>query len=178
MWMWSKGPPMPIVRRRPPPKTAWSAQKVADRRTLGRLVPGNDDKRWPIGKVLANTFRKDEGQKILRTHKALKWKLAPLTSKPASKMHQKIMSLWGQKDISAFPFCIFNVIRCPKYTGQGTQNFGFTQNIGHYPLFQVTCYPMNFQTESGWVGYWQKYRVAGRVWVPVGHCRVKVFLGS
>ena len=116
MWIWSKGPPMPIVRRRPPPKTAWSAQKVADRRTLGRLVPGNDDKRWPIGKVLANTFRKDEGEKILRTQKALKWKLAPLTSKPASMMHQKIMSLWGQIDISAFPFCIFNVIRCPKYT--------------------------------------------------------------
>ena len=63
MRMWSKRPPMPIVRRSTPPKTAWSAQKVADRRTLGRLVPGNDDKRWPIGRVLANTFRKDGGEK-------------------------------------------------------------------------------------------------------------------
>ena len=41
-------------------------------------------------------------------------------------------------------------------------------------MFRVTRYPMISKTESGRVGYWKKYRVAGRVWVPAGHCmRVK-----
>ena len=37
-------------------------------------------------------------------------------------------------------------------------------------MFRVTRYPMISKTESGWVGYRKKYRVAGRVWVPAGHC--------
>ena len=36
-------------------------------------------------------------------------------------------------------------------------------------MFRVTRYPMISKTESGRVGYWQKYRVAGRVRVPAGH---------
>ena len=35
---------------------------------------------------------------------------------------------------------------------------------------------MIFKTESGRVGYWKKYRVAGRVRVPVGHCPQHNFL--
>ena len=37
-------------------------------------------------------------------------------------------------------------------------------------MFRVTRYPMISKTESGRVGYRKKYRVAGRVWVPTGHC--------
>ena len=37
-------------------------------------------------------------------------------------------------------------------------------------MFRVTGYPMISKTESGRVGYRQKYRVAGRVQVPAGHC--------
>ena len=37
-------------------------------------------------------------------------------------------------------------------------------------MFRVTRYPMISKTESGRVGYQEKYRVAGRVWVPAGHC--------
>ena len=37
-------------------------------------------------------------------------------------------------------------------------------------MFQVTRYPMISKTESGRVGYQKKYRVAGRVRVPAGHC--------
>ena len=37
-------------------------------------------------------------------------------------------------------------------------------------MFRVTRYPMISKTESGRVGYWKKYRVAGRVRVPAGHC--------
>ena len=37
-------------------------------------------------------------------------------------------------------------------------------------MFRVTRYPMISKTESGRVGYRKKYRVAGRVWVPAGHC--------
>ena len=40
-------------------------------------------------------------------------------------------------------------------------------------MFRVTRYPMISKTESGRVGYRKKYRVAGRVRVPAGHC----FLG-
>ena len=36
-------------------------------------------------------------------------------------------------------------------------------------MFRVTRYPVFFKTESGWVGYREKYRVAGRVRVPAGH---------
>ena len=36
-------------------------------------------------------------------------------------------------------------------------------------MFRVTRYPMISKTESGWVGYRKKYRVAGRVRVPAGH---------
>ena len=36
-------------------------------------------------------------------------------------------------------------------------------------MFRVTRYPMISKTESGRVGYHQKYRVAGRVRVPAGH---------
>ena len=36
-------------------------------------------------------------------------------------------------------------------------------------MFRVTRYPMISKTESGRVGYWKKYRVAGRVRVPAGH---------
>ena len=38
-------------------------------------------------------------------------------------------------------------------------------------MFRVTRYPMISKTESGRVGYRKKYRVAGRVRVPVGHCQ-------
>ena len=37
-------------------------------------------------------------------------------------------------------------------------------------MFWVTRYPMISKTESVRVGYWKKYRVAGRVRVPAGHC--------
>ena len=37
-------------------------------------------------------------------------------------------------------------------------------------MFRVTRYPMISKTESGRVGYQNKYRVAGRVRVPAGHC--------
>ena len=37
-------------------------------------------------------------------------------------------------------------------------------------MFRVTRYPMISKTESGRVGYQKKYRVAGRVRVPAGHC--------
>ena len=37
-------------------------------------------------------------------------------------------------------------------------------------MFRVTRYPMISKTESGGVGYRQKYWVAGRVRVPAGHC--------
>ena len=37
-------------------------------------------------------------------------------------------------------------------------------------MFRVTRYPMISKTESGRVGYRNKYRVAGRVRVPAGHC--------
>ena len=37
-------------------------------------------------------------------------------------------------------------------------------------MFRVTRYSMISKTESGWIGYRKKYRVAGRVWVPAGHC--------
>ena len=37
-------------------------------------------------------------------------------------------------------------------------------------MFRVTRYPMISKTESGRVGYRKKYRVAGRVRVPAGHC--------
>ena len=37
-------------------------------------------------------------------------------------------------------------------------------------MFRVTRYPMISKTESGRVGYREKYRVAGRVRVPAGHC--------
>ena len=37
-------------------------------------------------------------------------------------------------------------------------------------MFRVTRYPMISETESGRVGYGKKYRVAGRVRVPAGHC--------
>ena len=37
-------------------------------------------------------------------------------------------------------------------------------------MFRVTRYPMIYKTESGRVGYRKKYRVAGRVRVPAGHC--------
>ena len=37
-------------------------------------------------------------------------------------------------------------------------------------MFRVTRYPMISKTESGRVGYRRKYRVAGRVRVPAGHC--------
>ena len=36
-------------------------------------------------------------------------------------------------------------------------------------MFRVTRYLMISKTESGWVGYRKKYRVAGRVRVPAGH---------
>ena len=36
-------------------------------------------------------------------------------------------------------------------------------------MFRVTRYPMISKTESGRVGYRNKYRVAGRVRVPAGH---------
>ena len=36
-------------------------------------------------------------------------------------------------------------------------------------MFRVTRYPMISKTESGRVGYREKYRVAGRVRVPAGH---------
>ena len=49
-----------------------------------------------------------------------------------------------------------------------TRNSGFTRNIGYYPIFRVTRYPMIFKTESGRVGYRMKYRVSGRVRVPAG----------
>ena len=39
-------------------------------------------------------------------------------------------------------------------------------------MFRVTRYPMISKPESGRVGYRKKYRVAGRVRVPAGHCRV------
>ena len=38
-------------------------------------------------------------------------------------------------------------------------------------MFRVTRYPMISKTEMGWVGYRKKYRVAGRVRVPAGHCQ-------
>ena len=41
-------------------------------------------------------------------------------------------------------------------------------------MFRVTRYPMIYKTESGWVGYRKKYRVAGRVRVPAGHCQQMV----
>ena len=37
-------------------------------------------------------------------------------------------------------------------------------------MFRVTRYPLISKTESGQVGYRKKYRVAGRVRVPAGHC--------
>ena len=37
-------------------------------------------------------------------------------------------------------------------------------------MFRVTRYPLITKTESGRVGYRKKYRVAGRVRVPAGHC--------
>ena len=37
-------------------------------------------------------------------------------------------------------------------------------------MFRVTRYPMISKTESGRVGYRKKYRVAGWVRVPAGHC--------
>ena len=42
-------------------------------------------------------------------------------------------------------------------------------------MFRVTRYPMISKTESGWVGYRKKYRVAGRVRVPAGHCIGTIF---
>ena len=57
----------------------------------------------------------------------------------------------------------------PEISGR-TRNFGFTRNIGQYPLFRVTRYPMISKTELGRVGYQKKYRVAGWVRVPAGHC--------
>ena len=42
-------------------------------------------------------------------------------------------------------------------------------------MFRVTRYPMISKTESGRVGYRKKYRVAGRVRVPAGHCRRVTF---
>ena len=36
-------------------------------------------------------------------------------------------------------------------------------------MFRVTRYPMISKSESGRVGYGEKYRVAGRVRVPAGH---------
>ena len=41
-------------------------------------------------------------------------------------------------------------------------------------MFRVTRYPMISKTESGRVGYRKKYRVAGRVRVPAGHCTGEV----
>ena len=38
-------------------------------------------------------------------------------------------------------------------------------------MFRVTRYPMISKTELGRVGYQKKYRVAGRVRVPAGHCQ-------
>ena len=38
-------------------------------------------------------------------------------------------------------------------------------------MFRVTRYLIISKTESGRVGYRKKYRVAGRVWVPAGHCK-------
>ena len=37
-------------------------------------------------------------------------------------------------------------------------------------MFRVTRYPMISKNDSGRVGYQKKYRVAGRVRVPAGHC--------
>ena len=77
---------------------------------------------------------------------------------------------------------IFLLRVIPEISGS-TRNFGFTRNIGEYPMFWVTRYPMISKTESGRVGYRNKYRVAGRVRVPAGHCPhppplVQVFLES
>ena len=43
-------------------------------------------------------------------------------------------------------------------------------------MFRVTRYPMISKTEPGRVGYRKKYRVAGRVRVPAGHCPPQVVL--
>ena len=51
-----------------------------------------------------------------------------------------------------------------------TRNFGFTGNIGYYPIFWVAFYAMIFKIKLGRVRYRQKYRVAGWVRGPVGHC--------
>ena len=45
-------------------------------------------------------------------------------------------------------------------------------------MFRVTRYPMISKTESGRVGYRKKYRVAGRVRVPAGHCLVSQLSGQ
>ena len=38
-------------------------------------------------------------------------------------------------------------------------------------MFRFTRYPMISKTKSGRVRYLKKYRVAGRVRVPAGHCQ-------
>ena len=43
-------------------------------------------------------------------------------------------------------------------------------------MFRVTRYPMISKTESGRVGYRKKYRVAGRVRVPAGHCSYNCYI--
>ena len=54
-------------------------------------------------------------------------------------------------------------------TSGDTQNYGFTRITGNTRYF-VLPVPDDFQIEngSGWVT--KKYRVAGRVQVPAGHC--------
>ena len=75
------------------------------------------------------------------------------------------------KECGTWEHCVWEYPKnwvMPEISGN-TPNSGLTQNIGLYPIFRVTCYPMIFKTESGRVGYRMKYRVAGRVRVPAGH---------
>ena len=72
---------------------------------------------------------------------------------------------------SVIPVIPSHVWEYPKYRVI-PETSGLPEISGNTRYFGLpaTRYPMIFKTESGRVGYRKKYRVAGRVRVPVGHC--------
>ena len=65
-------------------------------------------------------------------------------------------------------------LKLPSHAGNtrnigNVRDFEFTQNIGYDLIFWVTWYLTILKTKMGQVGYGQKYRVAERIRVPIGH---------